>query len=72
MNLESINELKNNEIHKNFEWMFISLGFLNRRAHVFKVKNNNFVIKNIQDEILKLSRSGYETEWIREIGRAHV
>lgn len=65
MNLASINELKNNEIHKNSEWIFISIGFLNRRAHVFKVKNNNYVVKNIQDEILKLSRSGYETEWLR-------
>lgn len=65
MKLESINELKNNEVHKHSEWIFISLGFLNRRAHVFKVKNNNYLIKNIQDEILKLSRSGYETEWVR-------
>lgn len=63
MQLNLIDEIR--EKHSDSNWIFVSLGFLNRRAHVFKVKNNNYVNKNIQDEILKLSRSGYEAEWVR-------
>ncbi|SDK39352.1 hypothetical protein SAMN05216187_10824 [Jeotgalicoccus aerolatus] len=63
MNLNLIDEIR--EKHSDSNWLFISLGFLNRRAHVFKIKNNNYAVKNIQNEVLKLSRSGHETEWIR-------
>lgn len=63
MHLNLIDEIRRKQSDSN--WLFISLGFLNRRAHVFKIKNNNYAVKNIQNEILKLSRSGHETQWIR-------
>lgn len=63
MRLNLIDELTKN--HSDSNWLFISLGFLNRRAHVFKIKNNNYVIKNIQEEIIKLSNNGFEVEWVR-------
>ena len=52
MQLNLIDEIR--EKHSDSNWIFISLGFLNRRAHVFKVKNNNYVVKYIKEEILKL------------------
>lgn len=63
MQLNLIDKIRMN--HSDSNWVFVSLGFLKRRAHVFKIKNNNYVVKNIQEEILKLSQSGYEAEWLR-------
>lgn len=63
MQLNLIDEIR--EKHSDSNWIFISFGFLNRRAHVFKLKNNNHVVKNIQNEMLKLTQSGFEIEWIK-------
>ena len=65
MNLDLIEEIKNRQEHKESKWLFISLGFLNRRAHVFKLKNNSYILKKVQDEIKKFKNSGYDTEWIK-------
>lgn len=63
MQLNLIDEIR--EKHSDSNWIFISFGFLNRRAHVFKLKNNNHVVKNIQNEMLKLTQSGFEIEWVK-------
>lgn len=65
MNLELIGEIVNKPEHKNSKWLFVSLGFLNRRAHVFKAKKNIYVTKQVQDEIKKFKNSGFQTEWLR-------
>jgi len=63
MNLQLINEIQSQ--FNESKWIYISLGFLDRRAHVFKVKNNKHIESKIQDEIREFSNNGYETKWIR-------
>ncbi|WP_020008079.1 hypothetical protein [Salinicoccus albus] len=65
MKLELINDLKKKKEHQDSKWLFISLGFLNRRAHVFKLKNNNYILKKIKDEIKKFERRGHRTHWLK-------
>lgn len=65
MNLELISSIIAKEDLPQSEWLFISLGFKNRRAHVFKIKNNNYMNKNIQKEIKKLGDHGFKNEWIK-------
>lgn len=65
MDISIVNDLREKSEHKDSKWIIVSLGFLNRRAHVFKLKNNNYVIKKINDEIKKFSQNKYHTEWLR-------
>lgn len=65
MNLQHVEKIQKNIDSSTSPWIFISLGFLNRRAHVFKIKNNNSAINNIQKEIFNLSQRGFKTKWIR-------
>ncbi|TVT29002.1 hypothetical protein FO441_01625 [Salinicoccus cyprini] len=65
MNIEMIEDLRIRKDLLTSEWIIISLGFKNRRAHVFKVKNNNFFQKKIKDEMKKLSDLGHSTEWLK-------
>ena len=65
MNVNLIDDLREKSEHKDSKWIIISLGFMNRRAHVFKLKNNNYVIKKINEEIRKFSDNKYTTEWLR-------
>ncbi|MFC3419898.1 poly(glycerol-phosphate) alpha-glucosyltransferase [Salinicoccus hispanicus] len=65
MNIRLIEDLRNRKDLLTSDWIIISLGFKNRRAHVFKVKNNNFFQKKINDEMKKLSDLGHSTEWLK-------
>ncbi|GAB3068828.1 poly(glycerol-phosphate) alpha-glucosyltransferase [Salinicoccus sesuvii] len=65
MNIEMIEGLRNRKDLLTSEWIIISLGFKTRRAHVFKVKNNNFLRKKVKEEIKKLSDLGHVTEWLK-------
>ncbi len=37
MNVNLIDDLREKSEHKDSKWIIISLGFMNRRAHVFKL-----------------------------------
>lgn len=63
MNLQLFEDLQKN--FNDAKWIYISLGFLDRRAHVFKLKNNSHMHSKIQSEIRELSNNGFETKWIR-------
>ena len=65
MNLEFIEDIRSRSEHKGDKWLFISLGFPDRRAHVFKLKNNSYLISKVKDEVKKFKDSGYDTEWVR-------
>lgn len=64
MNINIVNDLREKETHKNSKWIIVSLGFMTRRAHVFKLKNNNYVIKQIEEEIRKFKDNKFPVEWL--------
>lgn len=65
MNVSMIDKIREKSEHKDSKWIIISLGFMNRRAHVFKLKNNNYANKKINEEIKKFSDNEYYMEWLR-------